>query len=53
VTIGVWMAGNPSPMLLPGRAVVVDGTWRVSRDTLAWFANQARQFRRPPGRPWG
>jgi hypothetical protein len=53
VTIGVWMAGNPSPMLLPGRAVVVDGTWRVSRDTLAWFANQAQQFRRPPGRPWG
>jgi hypothetical protein len=51
VSIGIWMAGNPSPMLLPGQAVVVDGTWRVSRDTLAWFAGQTRQFRSPPGRP--
>ena len=49
VSIGIWMAGNPSPMLFPGHAVVVDGTWRVSRDTLAWFAGHARQFRRPPG----
>ena len=53
VSVGIWMAGNPSPMLLPGQAVVVDGTWLVSRDTLAWFAGHARQFRRRPGQPWG
>ncbi len=52
VSIGIWPAGSVQPMLMPGRAVFVDGVWKVSRATLAWFAQQSRVFRRPPG-PFG
>jgi hypothetical protein len=51
VGIGMWMAGNPQPMVLPGRAVLVDGEWKVSGTTVAWFAQQSRMFRRPPFPP--
>jgi hypothetical protein len=48
VNLGIWLAGNPQPMLQPGHAVLQDGTWKVSRATIEQFAAQARQFRRPP-----
>jgi Clp amino terminal domain, pathogenicity island component/ClpX C4-type zinc finger len=48
VSLGIWMAGSGAPMIQPAHAVVVDGTWKVSRETLEYYASQARQFRRPP-----
>jgi hypothetical protein len=48
VSLGIWLAGSPQPMLQPAHAVIVDGTWRVSRASVEYFAGQARQFRRPP-----
>ena len=46
VSLGIWLPGNPQPMLVPVQAVCEDGTWKVSRSTVDHFANLARQFRR-------
>jgi hypothetical protein len=48
VTLGIWLAGNPQPVMQPAHAVLQDGTWKVSRATIDQFALQARPFRRPP-----
>ena len=51
VGIGIWLANSQQPMMVPGRAVFVDGVWKVNRATVAHFAQQARMFRRPPFAP--
>jgi hypothetical protein len=52
VGIGIWLANNQQPMVMPGRAVLVDGVWKVSRATVSYFAQQARMFLGPRG-PFG
>ena len=47
VGLGLWMAGNPAPMVQPAHAVRVDGTWKVSRDTIQRLAAQARMVTGP------
>jgi hypothetical protein len=48
VSLGIWIAGNQQPVLQPARAALEGGTWKVRRSTVEYFAQQARQFRRPP-----
>jgi hypothetical protein len=48
VSLGIWMAGSTTPMLHPAHAVLEDGTWKVSRSTVEFFARLAQQFARPP-----
>jgi hypothetical protein len=48
VSLGIWMAGNPQPLLQSAHAVREQGTWKVSRATVEFYAAQAIQFRRPP-----
>jgi hypothetical protein len=48
VSLGFWMSGSPSPTVLPARAVLQDGTWKVSRSTIEQYAAQARALRPPP-----
>ena len=52
VGLGIWLAGNTQPMVMPARALLVDGVWKVSRETVAHFAQQARMFLGPRG-PFG
>jgi ATP-dependent Clp protease ATP-binding subunit ClpC len=47
VSYGIWMPGNPQPMLFPVHAVREDGIWKVSRSAVEHFARLAEQFRRP------
>jgi Clp amino terminal domain, pathogenicity island component/ClpX C4-type zinc finger len=47
VSVGIWLAGNPQPMLQPAHAVREDGTWKVSRSSVSRFADQARPFLPP------
>ena len=49
VSLGIWLAGNPQPILQPVHALLEDGTWKVSRSSLRYFAQQARPFLPPPG----
>lgn len=49
--IGIRLAGRPQPMMQSGRAVLVDGVWKVSSRTRAHFAGSARNF--PPRGPFG
>jgi hypothetical protein len=51
VSVGIWLVGNPQPMILPAHAIREDGTWKVSRSTLQQIAQQAQMFRRPPPGP--
>jgi hypothetical protein len=49
VSLGIWMAGSPQPLLQSAHAVrEEDGNWKVSRATVEFYAAQASQFRRPP-----
>jgi hypothetical protein len=48
VSLGIWIAGNTAPMVQPAHAVLVDGTWKVSRSTVSHYARLAQQFSRPP-----
>jgi hypothetical protein len=48
VSVGIWLAGNPQPMIQPAHAVREGGTWKVSRSSVSRFAEQARPFL-PPG----
>jgi hypothetical protein len=48
VSLGIWLAGNPQPMLQPAHAVLEDNTWKVRRSSVEHFAQLARPFRRPP-----
>jgi Clp amino terminal domain, pathogenicity island component len=48
VSLGIWIAGNTAPMVQPARAVLVDGTWKVSRSTVSHYARLAQQFAPPP-----
>jgi len=48
VSLGIWFAGRSSPVTMPAHAVLQDGTWKVSRETIEQSAAQARQLRRPP-----
>ena len=49
VSVGIWLAGTPQPMIQPAHAVRQDGTWKVSRSSLQHFAQQAGPcLRRPP-----
>ena len=34
ISLGIWIAGNTEPMVQPGHAVLVDGTWKVSKTTF-------------------
>jgi ATP-dependent Clp protease ATP-binding subunit ClpC len=52
VGLGIWLSGNTQPMVMPARSVLVDGVWKVSRETVAHFAQQARMFLGPRG-PFG
>jgi hypothetical protein len=47
VSLGFWMAGSPSPLLMPARAVLHEGDWKVSRSTIEQFAQLAQTHRRP------
>jgi hypothetical protein len=46
VSLGIWIAGNPQPLLQSAHAVREQGTWKVSRATVEFYAAQASQFRR-------
>jgi hypothetical protein len=45
VSYGIWLPGNPQPMLFPVQAVREDGTWKVARSAVEHFARLAQQFR--------
>jgi hypothetical protein len=47
VSVGIWLAGNPQPMIQPAHAVREGGTWKVSRSSVSRFADQARPFLPP------
>jgi hypothetical protein len=47
VSLGLWMPGNPQPMLFPVHAVCEAGTWKVARSTVEHFARLGQSFRRP------
>jgi hypothetical protein len=47
VGLGLWMAGNSTPMVQAAHAVRVDGTWKVSRATVERLAAQARMVTGP------
>ncbi len=47
VSFGIWLPGNPQPMLFPVHAVCEDGTWNVARSAVQHFAQLAQQYRRP------
>lgn len=49
VSVGIWLAGNPQPMIQPAHAVLEDGTWKVSRGSMQHYAQQARPFLPPHG----
>jgi hypothetical protein len=48
VSLGFWMPGSSSPMVMPAHAVLQDGTWKVSRSTIEHFAQLAQVHRPPP-----
>jgi len=48
VSLGIWFAGRSSPVAMRAHAVLRDGMWKVSRETIEQSAAQARQLRRPP-----
>jgi hypothetical protein len=48
VSLGFWMPGSTSPIVMPAHAVLQDGTWKVSRSTIEHFAQLGQAPRRPP-----
>ena len=46
IGLGLWMANSTAPMMQQASAVREDGTWKVSRSSVEYFAALAQQFRR-------
>jgi hypothetical protein len=48
LTLGIWLPGNfTTPMMQPAHAVRLNGSWKVSRDTMTRLANLAGVYANP------